>query len=274
MLPEWLESLMTPRTEAVRALGYLRELRNIRRRFRNFGAEWKPHCERTRNVLRTAAARCRQHRKAVLCGTGYLHDVPLDELAAQFREVILVDVLHPVATRRKARKLPNVRLLAADVSGTVEAIHQAGQTKGSPLPSVAPTFFHDDPEVDLIASINLLSQLPCMPERYLLDQDTHDSDTIVPYARAVIRSHLAWLRQFDAVAALIADVETTTLDLQGNVVRKESTLYGLDPDWKGESWTWTLVPFSLAPPHHTTILRILATPDLGHETRRNGSIWH
>jgi hypothetical protein len=267
MLPEWLESLLTPRPGAVRALPYLRELRNIRKRYLRWRAEWEPHCRRTRAVLLAAASRCRQQRKAVLFGTGYLHDIPLAELATLFREVILVDVLHPIAARwqvflARRRWGHNIRLVSADITATVEAVRQAGRSPGSPLPVSLPTLFLEDPEIDLVASVNLLSQLPCMPERYLLGLGSHAEEAIVAYARNVITAHLAWLRTFPAVAALIADVEATTLSLQGEVVRTVNTLYGLEPDWQGETWTWSLVPCAPRPPHEATRLRVVATPQL------------
>ena len=54
-----------------------------------------------RAFLLAAMGRCARRRKAVLLGSGWLNDVPLAELAAVFREVVLVDAVHP---RRSARR--------------------------------------------------------------------------------------------------------------------------------------------------------------------------
>jgi hypothetical protein len=267
MLPEWLESLLTSQSSAVRALGYLRELRNIRRRYRFWRSEWEPHCEHTRAILRAAAGHCPQRRKALVVGSGYLHDVPLPELAAAFAEVILLDVLHPLATRWAVRRHPNVRLLSADVTGTLEDIRQAARSEGSPLPRSSPDLFLNDQAIDLVASVNVLSQLPCMPERYLLDAGSHSQEEIVAYARDVIGAHLVWLRRFGAVVALVADVEALTISTEGEMVRRSNTLYGLAPDWQGETWTWPLVPCSSTPPYQATHLRVVGTVDLRSATK-------
>src|SRR5438270_30342 len=95
MLPDWLESWLTPCARHLRRMGYLRELCDIRRCASAWGPVWEPHFERTRSVIRTAMAQCSRQRKAVLFGSGWLNDVPLDDLARTFREVILVDAVHP-----------------------------------------------------------------------------------------------------------------------------------------------------------------------------------
>src|SRR5205823_2719658 len=128
MFAELLERLLTPCPRPIREIGYLRELINIRKRSRQCAAAWQPHFENVRNTIRAAIARCPQRRKAVILGSGWLNDVPLAELADAFREVALVDVLHPFAVRRAVRRRPNVRLLTADVTGTVSAVHYAGRT--------------------------------------------------------------------------------------------------------------------------------------------------
>jgi hypothetical protein len=257
-----IRGLLLPCPWHVRALGFPRELRNIRRRYQRFRSAWEPHCQRTRDVLRTAVSRTHRRRKAILLGTGYLHDIPLDELAAAFETVVLVDVLHPFATRWAVRTRRNVHLLEADVTGTLREVWQAAGNARVSLPSSEPRLFLDDSEVDLIASVNLLSQLPCLPERYLLDAGAHPPDAIHAWARSVISAHLAWLQKFPAVVPVIADIEVATVDPSGQVVRRSNTLYGLPPPFTGSSWTWTLVPRAALPPYHATHLHVLATPDL------------
>jgi hypothetical protein len=272
MLPDWLRGLFLPYPWHVRALGFPRELRNIRRRYRRFRSAWEPHCQRTRDVLRTAMWRTPRRRKAILLGTGYLHDIPLDELAAAFETVLLVDVLHPFATRWAIRTRGNVRLLEADVTGTLRDVWRVAGNDRASLPSSEPNLFLDDPEVDLIASVNLLSQLPCLPERYLLDTGAHAPDAIHAWARSVISGHLEWLRKFPAIVPVIADIEAATVDRADRVVGRSSTLYGLAAPFTGTSWTWTLVPRAGFPPYQATHLHVVATPDLHTQPAEPGTI--
>ena len=243
MWPEWLEGWLTPCPRPYRALGYLHELLGIRRRHRRWRRAWAAHCQRSRELLLRAADRCPTQRKAVVFGSGWLYDVPLAELAARFREVVLVDVIHPRATRRAAAHLGNVTLLQADITGTAEAVWRVARCPGLPLPQApAPELFVADAEVDLAASVNLLSQLPCMPEEYLLRRGTHSREAVADYARAVVTAHLDYLRRLPGVVAVVADVESLVVEITGKVRSRASTLWGVPFPWRGQEWTWPLVP--------------------------------
>src|SRR5262249_23632393 len=149
--------------------------------------------------------RCPRRRKAVVFGSGFLHDVPLEELCEAFQHVVLVDLIHPFSTRRKAKQC-GAALLTADVSETAEAVWLAVERPGTPLPRSRPRLFLRDDDVDFVASVNLLSQLPCMPESYLRCWQTHPADQIADYCRDVIEAHLSYLCDLPGVVTLIADV--------------------------------------------------------------------
>jgi hypothetical protein len=241
MIADWLEILITPCPSWAREMGYLRELLGIRRRYRQSRSAWEPHCERSRQVVLAAMQRCEQRRKAVILGSGWLLDVPLPELCTSFQEVVLVDLLHPLATRWRTRRYRNVSLLAADVSGTAEAVWQAVEDR-SALPLSLPGLFVGDQEVDLVVSLNLLSQLPCMPEQYLKEARTHTPEEIGAYCRDVVQAHLEYLRRLSGAVALIADVEARTMSASGTEVTRRSTLYGVPFPYEGERWIWPIVP--------------------------------
>ena len=81
-------------------------------------------------------------RVAAVLGSGLLRDVPIETLSDAFREVRLYDLQHLASVRlwAAARGLRNLRFLQRDLSEGLG-------------------FLSDDPEVDLVISANLLSQL-------------------------------------------------------------------------------------------------------------------
>lgn len=241
MLAEWLERLLTTCPRPVREIGYLHELIGIRKSGRRCAAAWEPHFENGRNIIRSAIARCPLRRKAVILGSGWLNDVPLDDLADAFREVILVDILHPFAVRRRVRRRTNVRLLTADVTGTVYAVHHAAHT-GGPLPESEPNLFIDDPEVDLVASVMLLTQVHHLPEQYLIRAGRHAVEEIAGFARGVVHAHFDYLKRLPGVVALITDVEHFMVSTTARVIRRFSLLRGLTLPKEDARWTWALKP--------------------------------
>jgi hypothetical protein len=163
-------------------------------------------------------------------------------LAPYFREVVLVDIIHPMGVRWYIRKWKGVHARAADVTGAVEAVFRAAQAQGSDLPHVLPDLFCDDPDVDLVASVNLLSHLAFLPAKYLMNAGTHDRDTITDFARDLIRSHLEYLRRLPGTVALIADVEHMKVDPAGTLVERVDMLQGVPLPWAGEEWIWNIAP--------------------------------
>jgi hypothetical protein len=246
IFPRWLESFLTPCPRPVRALGYLRESLDIRDCYERCCYSWAPHLKQTRAVIRAAMARCRERRKAVVFGSGKLYDVPIEELAAAFREVVLVDIVHPLGTERRMRRWPNVRLLAADVTGTVAEVYRVARRPEEPLPRVAPMLFCDDDEVDLTASVNLLPQLPYLPVEYLVRTGAHSLEAIDQFAQGLVRAHLDYLRRLPGIVALIADVEEIRRTSFGREIDRTSSVHGVELPQGGESWLWRLLPPSVA----------------------------
>ncbi len=179
--------------------------------------------------------------------------MPLPELAAAFEEVVLVDAVHPRATRRHARSFRNVRLLPADVTDTLEVVYKVADSPRVALPRARPKLF-DGEDVGLFASVNLLSQLPCLPEQYLLWAGAHTPEAIAAYSRGLVEAHLAYLRRLPGVVALVADVEVRTVDRAGQVVGREDTLFGARFPFEGRAWDWPLVPGK--------VLRVLGVVDV------------
>jgi hypothetical protein len=267
MLVECLERLLTTCPVHLREMGCLREMLGIRRRRRRFRQAWASHCQRSRDTILSAARRCPARRKAVVLGSGWLHDVPLEELARDFREVYLIDLFHPFLVRWRVRRHRNVQLVAADVTGTLEQVWCAGLEPRFSLPASRPALGLDEAEIDLTVSLNLLSQLPCMPERYLLQARKHRKDEILVYCRDVVSAHLDTLQRLPGVVTLLTDVELRTIDVHGTELRREETLYGVPLPWAGETWDWALVPTQPGSGQPGEILKVVAIEDIKQAIR-------
>lgn len=242
MLDAWLERLLTSCPVHLQDMGCLREMLGIRRRWRLYRDAWEPHVRCTAATILAAAGRCARRRKAVVLGSGWLHDVPLEELAGLFEEVVLVDLFHPYFVRRQARGHANVRLVADDVTGTLREVWRVGHQPGAALPRAATTAFLGDPDLDLTVSLNLLSQLPCMPEAFLRRLGAVPAEAILAYCRGLVESHLDYLRALPGVVALLTDVEARAVSPRGEELSREPTLFGVTLPWRGRSWEWDLVP--------------------------------
>jgi hypothetical protein len=242
-------------------MGFLTDVRGIQRRYRRVRDQWAEHLNKSRSVILRGARRAEERRKAVVLGGGLLYDVPLAELAGMFREVILVDLVHPWSVRREIRHLQNVRRVAADVTGTIAAAYRVAWDGHLPLPRSEPTLFLDDPEVDFTASVNLLSQLPCMPMAYLTREGAHPKEEIDEYARDLIRAHIVYLDRLPGRVALVTDFERLKITLLGKTVEVRDLFFGVRlPRW-GEEWEWKLAPCPEADRSHHYYRRVVGIAD-------------
>jgi hypothetical protein len=259
MIADLVRYLVTPCPRYVRAMGYLHEQVSIKARHDRCRQAWEPHLERTKNVIRAAMRKCAMRRKAVIFGSGMLYDVPLPELAAAFAQVLLVDVVHPMGA---GWRLANVTALADDVTGVAESVYHLAKRGGEPLPRFSPQQFCDDPEVDLVASVNLLSQLPYIPCKYLSDAQTYPTEAVTAFGRDIVWAHIGYLKRLPGVVALICDLERLTLNGTGTLVERLSALRGVKLPWSGEEWTWDLAPRPEASPIHSYQRRVIGIPNV------------
>jgi hypothetical protein len=242
MLPRWFDRFLTSCPRSLRDMGYLQELINMRACREHCWWAWESHLQRSRAIIREAMKCCPSHRKAVILGSGPLHDVPLEELATRFREVVLVDIMQPFSARWQRRRFTNVRTVTADVTGTVDEVYRVADDRAVPLPRSQPMLFIDDPEIDLVASVNLLCQLPYLPARYLAQRGQHSQQSIEQYARALVQGHLDYLVRLPGVVAVVADIEECKVDGAGRTIERTDTIRGVPWPWQATEWDWELAP--------------------------------
>lgn len=242
MILELFENLLTPCSRALRRVGYLRAQIGIKVRHRQCRRAWQPHLERTKQAILDGTRHCPQRRKAVILGSGLLLDIPLAELSRAFCEVVLVDVVHPLKVFFLAKWYGNVRLVRADITNVAAALIKVAKTPDQPLPRATPTLFLDDQQVDFVASVNLLSQLPYMPTVYLDRQRPRPESETDTFARDLIQAHLDYLRRLPGVVTLITDIEKLKVDRAGQVLEVIDILYGARTPPATLEWVWEHVP--------------------------------
>jgi hypothetical protein len=247
MIREWVESLVTPCPPARRELGYLHELIAIAARHRRCRAAWADHLARSRTAVVAAVGRTPLRRTAIVLGSGPLLDLPLADLAAAFERVVLIDAVHPLAARWRARRYRNVELRTADVSGVIEALRV--RRPGDALPTPRPCAALHQPDVDLIISLNLLSQLGVLPEEWLRRRGgAAAAAQAAAFGALVTQAHLDDLARCRATVCLISDIEWLRVDPAGRIVERGSSIFDVAPPEPAEEWLWSIAPAPEADP--------------------------
>ena len=246
MILEALTWFITPCDEAAKRLGYLSAAIGLQARAKRCRKAWAPHVEQAQRAVTESLHRSPGRGTALVLGSGLGLEYSLAQLAAEFRQVILVDVVHLPSLRRAIRRYPNVSLLRLDLSGAITGLASLPPTAhASDLEqlTIAPPGLHAL-RPDWVLSANLLSQLPLLPAAWLESRcPAIDAAAIEAFGRRLMRRHLQWLEGFDAPVCLIADAAQTLHDADGNIVEHTDLATALG--FGGMSyahWEWTLAP--------------------------------
>ena len=241
MLAEWLKHLATPCPRHLKRMGYLRELIAIEARHGRCGQAWAPHLAYCRRLILKAAEGVGRGRATVL-GSGWLLDVPVDELADMFDEVVLVDVFHMPSVAKRVAGRANVRLSADDVTGLIRATYRhviEGKTGPLPPPVADAGLLAGS---DFVVSANVLTQLPLMPMAWVREKGRgYDEEETKVFARRIVEHHLDLLAALPGRVCLLT--ETERLVVAGReVLHRIDPLFGAAFPYRGRRWTWDIAP--------------------------------
>jgi len=241
MLVEWLTHLCTPCPPAARRLGYLREQIAIRARHRRHQAGWSGHLANCRHHVIAAADACRKHELVVVVGAGVCLDVPIAELAARFRQVVLLDVAF------LDRGGPaHVARVTYDVTGGLTRWHDLPEAADEAILASAAQPAAWPAELgtpDLTISANLMGQLHLLPADWLNRKRRRPDDFAPRLGHALATAHLLWLRAMPGAKLLIADIAELAIARDGRVADRQATVSaGIGLGEPQHTWPWDLAP--------------------------------
>jgi len=243
LFSDLIASYTTAIAPAHRALGYLDEALDMRRRARINRTAWQSHLDNTRRFVLSAAEQCRDRGKAVILGSGLLLDVPLAGLSALFKDVVLKDVVCFPEIRKQISRYRNARFVEHDVTGLAERLYDLRQKDFQHLPEPQRARTDEDHDAGLVVSLNILSQLWVVPRTYAANQRPGlPHDRLEDWCRQIVEAHYASLASLSCDVCLVADHAFIKRDGSGSVISRASTIYGLVLPIPDASWTWNIVP--------------------------------
>ena len=237
MLWELWHYLTTPVSKPAKKMGYLYESIALAQRAKRCQSSWHSHYQACQNAMLTSCENLPSYRTALIFGAGTLADIPLAALSARFERVILVDLVFLKAALQTAKAFPNVECRQMDVTESIEWIFDGI------LKPRAPTAFLNDATLDWVASLNVITQLPLLPVRWLLTHYALNETQADELGLALIRQHLSYLASFQAPVCLIADRRCSEFDRQGKQIDEWAPWWGMSQPNCDLSWDWEVIPY-------------------------------
>ena len=191
------------------------------------GRDWAEHEEKCKAFVATHMPE--KGRVAVVLGSGLLRDIPIEVLCQTFREVRLYDLQHLASVRiwTGLQGLRNLRFLQRDLSAGLD-------------------FLRDDPDIDLVISANLLSQLGVASER------------IGAEAATLLAAHLDGLRSAPGRRLLLTDTSFELLLKSGEVAERHDLMHGVSLPGAEAMWPWPVAPFGELDPAYKVVHQVVA----------------
>lgn len=221
-------------------------------RSRRAARQWRPHEEACHREIATIVSTLSEKRSVAVLGSGLLRDVPISLISKEFDRVYLFDLQHLASVRIWARLsgLANLEFQTRDLSG-VEQLKAKLQAELRPL-----AFLTEIPDLDLVISANLLSQIGVGIGRMVAADST-----LPPQAtERLIAAHVEGLTSLNCPGLLLTDQSYEVIDKTGNVLERDDLMKGVRLPPTRAEWSWTVAPYGELSPDYQAVHRVVSVP--------------
>jgi hypothetical protein len=222
-------------------LGYYNYQNGLIYRHLNQEDGWNGHLGNCRKFILRAIDIIRPERITVL-GSGWLLDLPLNEMLELTKSVTLIDIVHPPEAVRQVSALENVELIETDVTGGLieEVWNKAGKLpfyrKLKTLDGIVIPDFHFPDDPGLVVSLNILSQLETLPLKLLRSKSSAPEEEYTRFRMEIQKRHISLLSGYNSI--LITDYSEVFTDRKGNSTKVATVISDLPEGRYTERWTW------------------------------------
>ncbi len=233
-----------PGKKTLRRMGYLSDQNGILERYLQESKAWEEHLENTSDFIIRALGD--QHpSEVVIFGSGWLLDLPIDEIYSRCRKIFLVDINHPPQVLHKILKYPGIIPVKEDITGGLikECYNRVRECRRSgivfdpgklviPVPHIP-----GDTDEKFILSLNILDQLDSLLKEYILRWFDIPGEAMDQLARKIQEAHVAMVTS--QPWCIITDHSEILFNREGESSEGRKLLLTPLPEGgiRGE-WTW------------------------------------
>jgi len=198
-----------------RRMGYFDDQSGIIRRYRREREHWDIHLKNTR-------------QSAAVLGSGWLLDVPVDEMSRYFEKLYLYDLRHPVAVKKQAHLLSNVELRVCDISCFARPVYQytkqyRNRKERPSINTIQPQTVLDLSGFDFVFSCNILNQLDILLIDYLAQFFDLSHDEMLAFSSNVQHNHIDMLPRNRS--CMVADYEEIVSSPDGTEISRKTSVH-------------------------------------------------
>ena len=224
-----------------RKMGYFDDQSGIMTRYRREWEHWDVHLQHTRQFA-IQAMQGKSRKLAAVLGSGWLLDVPVEEMSRYFEKVYLYDIRHPEKTKKQIHTLDNVELHVCDISCFARPVYQYVKQfrnckERPPVSAIQPQTVLDLANFDYVFSCNILNQLDILLVDYLKQFFELSHEETVAFRSHVQQQHIDLLPR--RRSCMVTDFEEITCLPDGREMSRNTSIYHpiiQHPD--SRRWIW------------------------------------
>lgn len=248
------------KTKAEVKMGFISDQKGIMSRYIREENAWKEHLNKTRSFI-VESAKNRQNKWIAILGSGWLLDVPYQEISELFEKVYLVDISHPRQVVNKVKKLKNIELITFDITGgVIDNVYDSIKNKNIDLKILAeitPDFSFENKTKGFVVSVNLLNQLDNLICDYLKKLNRFSETEIKKFRKEIQKRHIEALEKQDA--CLITDYEEKIYSSEMILKATKPLIFTTLPKGKKRNyWNWNFDMQMTFNAKHKTIFKVVA----------------
>ena len=208
-------------TYILQKMQYFSDQQGIMHRYIREKENWDLHLKESKSFILKSSEN-KKKGKVVVLGSGWLLDLPLEDLAKQFKEIVLVDIIHPKHILHKIKKYSNITTLQSDITGGLinfvyQTLKSDKKKKQKSLLTPANSFSFSLPEnTDFVISLNIMCQLHIILIDYIKRLNRYSNSELKTLITTIQQSHINMLPK--EKSCLITDIEEEILDEKDRLI--------------------------------------------------------
>lgn len=219
-------------------LSYYKDQKGILERYLREKINWDKHLLNCKNFILQAVSKYSNPSIAIL-GSGWLLDVPINELLNTSKKITLIDIIHPNKIKNKYANNSKIKFINEDLTGgMVENVYNKFKwyNKVQSLPLENNNFINFN-DYDFVISLNLLNQLDILLIEYIRKIQPFSTEEFKQFSISIQKNHLHALPH--GKSCLITDYLEDQLNEAGNLVNRLPLVYiDFPKSTIEENWTW------------------------------------
>lgn len=230
----------------LKKMGFVADQQGILNRCIREEGRWKSHLEKTKQFIIKSSGN-KKKNIAVVLGSGWLLDVPVEKFTEYFEQVFLIDIYHSKQILHKISKFPNIGIIKTDITGgiikdTYNLIKSYPKIEGKTLVNelINKNRVFDDLQLtnaDFVVSVNLLNQLDILIIDYIKENVKCREEELTNLREYIQKKHIQILPL--EKSCLITDYREMLLNKEGQIVVERPLIHAeLPSSGFSEEWIW------------------------------------